>query len=302
MEAILLAVVASIFWGVGTAVQKHGMATSFPRISLAGFISRLPHVLGTLFTMKVWLLGLAAMIAGTGFYGMALGQGDLTQVQPVMNLTAVVATIIGVLFLGERLLAREWGGMATILAGVLIIGLASGEQSAHLPVFLELLLFSIVTSAVVLTILLMHSLGLSGELRLSLAAGLVYGLVHMLAKVATQRALVDVGEPFSLARPEIWWSLATDYPIYVIFVANLLGGVLYQTAFANGRASVVAPMVTIISNLLPIVAAITIFGENLHAAQAVGILLVMMGTGIVASHNADNNDPLGIGRKVRQSS
>ncbi len=282
MNAVLLAVVASLFWGVGTALQKQGMAASFPRITLRTLLVTLPSVLRTLLVNRAWVIGLLGMIAGMALFGMALGRGDITVVQPVVCLTGVVAAIVGVGFLGERLGRLEWAGIGLTLLGVALVGMAGGTQTSAQPAPLPLTVFIVVVSAAALASLLLRRLSLTAELTLSLAAGLIYGLANMLGKVLTQRVIEDVGGSFDLDRLEVWISLATDWPIWVIAAANVAAGVFYQTAFANGRASVVAPVVTIISNVLPIVGALVLFSERPHPLHGAGILVVVIGTGLLA--------------------
>ena len=282
MNAVLLAVVASLFWGVGTAMQKQGMAASFPRITLRGLLSTLPAVLRTLLVNRAWVLGLLGMLGGMALFGMALGRGDITVVQPVVCLTGVVAAIVGVGFLGERLGKAEWAGIGLTLLGVVLVSLGGGGQTSSQPETIPLVIFMVVVTAMSLASLLLRRLSLSTELTLSLAAGLVYGLANMLGKVLTQRVIDDVGGGFDLNRVEVWISLLTDWPIWVILAANVLAGVFYQTAFANGRASVVAPVVTIISNVLPILAAVLLFGERPHPWHGAGILVVVAGTALLA--------------------
>ncbi len=282
MNAVLLAVVASLFWGVGTALQKQGMAASFPKITLRNLVRQLPVVLRTLLVNRAWALGLLGMLAGMALFGMALGRGDITVVQPVVCLTGVVAAGVGVGFLGERLGRMEWTGIGLILLGVILVGVAGGSHTSTLPAPLPLAIFVVVVSALALASLLLRRLSLSAELTLSLAAGLIYGLANMLGKVLTQRVLDEVGGSFDLDRLAVWQSLATDWPIWSILAANVAAGVFYQTAFANGRAAVVGPVVTIISNILPILGALALFSERIRPLHGLGILVVVAGTALLA--------------------
>jgi drug/metabolite transporter (DMT)-like permease len=232
MNAVVLAVVASLFWGVGTALQKQGMAVSFPRITVGGLLRSLPLVIRTLLVNRAWLIGLVGMFVGMALFGMALGRGDITVVQPVVCLTGVVAAIVGVGFLGERLGRLEWVGIGLTLLGVVLVGMGGGGQTATAPQVWPLLAFIAVTTTLALASLLLRRLSLSAELTLSLAAGLIYGLANMLGKVLTQNVLAEVGGSFDLDRLEVWASMLTDWPIFAIGVGNIAAGVFYQTAFA----------------------------------------------------------------------
>ncbi len=291
MNAVLLAVVASMFWGVGTALQKQGMAVSFPRITLGNLLRSLPLVARTLLLNRAWVLGLLGMFGGMALFGMALGRGDITVVQPVVSLTGVIAALVGVGFLGERLGRLEWAGIGLTLVGVVLVGLGGGGDTASAPAPWPLAGFIAVVSVLAIASLLLRRLSLSTELTLSLAAGLIYGLANMLGKVLTQNVLAEVGGSFDLNRLEVWTSLLTDWPILAIGVSNVAAGVFYQTAFANGRASVVAPVVTIISNVLPIIGAVLLFGERPHLFHGLGILVVIAGTALLAVQARGDGEP-----------
>lgn len=291
MNPIVLAVMASCFWGVGTVLQKHGMANSFPQISLANLLRQIGPVLKTLVTNWVWVLGLIIMAFGMASYATALGRADLSIVQPIVCLTGVVAAVIGVTFLKEKVRPIEWAGIALILGGVVVVSLKNGGESSHLPTDAALAWFTVLSVALIVGSLLLGRLNLSVEFTTSLGAGLNFGLANLMGKLLTQRAIIDVGAPFSLGRGDVWGSALTDYPLYVVIVTNILGGVLFQTAFANGRASVVSPIVTIISTILPIVAALTIFGETVFVTHGIGIAIVIAGTALLALRREETPAP-----------
>jgi drug/metabolite transporter (DMT)-like permease len=252
-------------------------------------------VLRTLLVNRAWMLGLLGMIVGMVLFGMALGRGDITVVQPVVCLTGVVAAVVGVGFLGERLGRLEWAGIGLTLLGVVLVGLAGGGQTSVQPDSLALSAFVVVVTALAMASLLLRRLQLSTELTLSLAAGLIYGLANMLGKLLTQRVIAEVGGGFDLDRLAVWIAMLGDWPIWSILVANVAAGIFYQTAFANGRASVVGPVVTIISNVLPILGALLLFAERPHPLHGVGIAVILVGTALLAvqAHGSDEERPSG---------
>jgi transporter family protein len=54
-------------------------------------------------------------------YFRALKLGDAARVAPLDKLSTVLVAIFGVMFLGERLSAANWGGVALITGGVLLV-------------------------------------------------------------------------------------------------------------------------------------------------------------------------------------
>lgn len=75
---------------------------------------------------RQWLsLSLSAAATGLSwlFYFKALQLGQASHVAPVDKLSVVFVALFAALFLGERLSAREWLGIALIVAGVICIAL-----------------------------------------------------------------------------------------------------------------------------------------------------------------------------------
>ncbi|NLH47080.1 MAG: EamA family transporter [Myxococcales bacterium] len=282
MNPILLAVMASLCWGIGTVMQKYGMSGAFPKISVREFFRQIGPVLKTLITNWIWTVGLLLMIGGGMVFMTALGRAGIARVLPITCLTGAVAALIGVAFLKEKVMPVEWTGIGLVFAGVIVVAQAESGGASLIPGNGALLLFTAATAILTTTALLARRLGFTAEITLSVSAGLIFGLCNLMTKLMTQRVVAEIGGDFSLLRSEAWVAGLTDYPIYIVIAGNLLASVFFQTAFANGRASVVSPVVTILSNVLPIVAAVTIFGETIRFGHGVGIVLVIAGTALLA--------------------
>ena len=75
---------------------------------------------------KTWFfLALSAMATGASWvcYFRALQIGEASKVAPVDKLSLVLVAIFAFAFLGERPSLREWGGIAMIAAGVMLLAL-----------------------------------------------------------------------------------------------------------------------------------------------------------------------------------
>ena len=282
MNPILLAVIASVCWGVGTVMQKHGMAKAFPKILLRDFLRQIGPVLKTLITNWLWTVGLVLFIGGGMLFMTAQGRAGITRVLPITCLTGAVAALIGVAFLKEKVAPVEWAGIGLVFAGVIVVAQAAGGTESVIPGNGALLLFTAATAILTVAALLARRLGFTAEITLSVSAGLIFGLCNLMQKLMTQRVIAHVGGDFTLARLDVWLAGVSDYPLYIVVFGGIFGSVFFQTAFASGRASVVSPVVTIISNVLPIVAAVTIFGETVRFAHGLGIALVLAGTALLA--------------------
>lgn len=73
---------------------------------------------------RTWLfLALSGLATGASWlcYFRALKIGDAAQVAPVDKLSVVLVAIFGAVFLGERLTAANWLGVALIAAGATLV-------------------------------------------------------------------------------------------------------------------------------------------------------------------------------------
>ena len=73
---------------------------------------------------KTWIfLSLSALATGASWvcYFRALQIGEASKVAPVDKLSLVLVAIFAFTFLGERPSLREWGGIAMIAAGTLLL-------------------------------------------------------------------------------------------------------------------------------------------------------------------------------------
>jgi len=81
-----------------------------------------PFMLST----KTWtFLALSAAATGASWvcYFRALQMGDASKVAPVDKFSVVLVVLFAYVFLGERPSGREWGGIALIASGVLVLAL-----------------------------------------------------------------------------------------------------------------------------------------------------------------------------------
>ena len=134
------------FWALGSAVFA-ALTAIFAKVGIAGVDSDLATLIRTVVIFvvlaafvyatgkwsdpralsgKTWtFLVLSALATGASWvcYFRALKVGEASKVAPVDKLSVLLVAIFAVAFLGERPSLREWGGIALVGAGVLVLGL-----------------------------------------------------------------------------------------------------------------------------------------------------------------------------------
>ncbi|WP_378945253.1 EamA family transporter [Mesorhizobium sp. ANAO-SY3R2] len=81
------------------------------------------QALGTISTKTYTFLILSGLATGASWlcYFRALKLGNAAQVAPIDKLSVVLVAVFGVIFLGERLSAANWLGIALIAAGAVLV-------------------------------------------------------------------------------------------------------------------------------------------------------------------------------------
>jgi bacterial/archaeal transporter family protein len=81
--------------------------------------------LGSISSKTYAFLGLSGLATGASWlcYFRALKLGNAAQVAPIDKLSVVLVAVFGVVFLGERLSGLNWGGVALIAAGAVLVAI-----------------------------------------------------------------------------------------------------------------------------------------------------------------------------------
>jgi len=130
--AVLSAVFASltaIFAKVGVANVNADFATFLRTIVILGALALIVIATGqwqplaSISRRTYVFLALSGLATGASWicYFRALQLGDAARVAPVDKLGIVLVAIFGVVFLGERLSGLNWGGIALIATGALLV-------------------------------------------------------------------------------------------------------------------------------------------------------------------------------------
>jgi uncharacterized membrane protein len=195
-----------------------------------------------------WMLGLGLQIAGYGLYLTALRGAPLSVVHTALNAGIAFFVLLSVAGLGERLRPIEWLGVAAVTAGLVALSASLSGESAGASVARGSLPFSL--ALVTLSVL---ALAIDPAPRravgLSVASGFTLGLGGVYAK--------------ALANADSFSAAAGSLDLLLTLGANMIGFALMQGALQAGRGVVVVPVFSTLSNLVPIVGGIVVYGETL---------------------------------------
>jgi len=282
MIVYILIVLIAICWGTGGSMQKHGMASEFPKLGLRTLAKDWRKILRALLANKVWVGGFIVMGLGGALFVYSTSIGDISVIQPLTNINGVVAVLIGVLILKERIRSVEAAGVLLLIGGAIVVGFSSEASTAEAVNEGMLLVLTIATVLVLIIGFILFGMGskLGGggwaSLIMAFIAGISFGLTNLFVKVLTESSKGG-GDAMRIST-EVLIEFLTAYHIYVLLIFLLVGSVAYQLACSHGRVAVVQPMTTVFSNVLPVAGGWLAFGEDMGVGKLAGIGIILVGT------------------------
>ncbi len=128
--AALTAVLAKVGLEEVSADVATFIRTIVVAILLGGLLLLSGQRIGSVSAKGVLFLVLSGVATGASWlcYFRALKLGDAAQVAPLDKLSVVLVAIFAVVFLGEKLVLREWAGIVLIAMGAILV--ATGRLPA----------------------------------------------------------------------------------------------------------------------------------------------------------------------------
>ena len=223
----------------------------------------------TLLHQPVWFGGIAAITAGFLLQASALGTGQLSVVEPVLVLELPFTLILASRLFRQRLGPREWLPAAAMTAGLggllyLLAPAAGGRPGVHWYGWLAGVGGNL---ALVGCLVLVARRGAirsarkespgqqGGSFRaavLAVAAGSTFGLTAALMKAMTRTFAEGFGHLF------------TDWPVYAMVAAGVLGMFLTQSALNAGPLIAAQPGLTLSDPLISVLWGVLVFHEQVR--------------------------------------
>lgn len=273
---IVESVVGAGFYALSSVLEQHAASKEAHDQSL-----RL-NLLLALARRRLWLLGMAAGVAGYAMQFLALRKGSLALVQPIFVTGLVMALAGSALAQHRRLSRREWLANAQILGGIALYIAAAQPGPGHPrgSAIGWILLAVISTTAVAALIALSHGSPQRRSLALGVATGIVLATTSAITERTSHRLGISLGHALD------------DWSPYVLVVVSVGGLVLNQSAFQAGDLKWSLPAITVLEPLVAILIGQALFHEHvatsaLHVTgQILGLASMVVGVLILAASPA----------------
>lgn len=277
MVAVLCAIVAAGMYAAASVLQQRTAAAESHEHALRlGLLTRLVQ-------NPLWLLGVAADIAGYVFQFVALGNGTLVVVQPLLVCGLLFALPIGAHWGGNRLRGQDWLGAVAVCAGLAVFLVvarpAAGHDNVRVTTWAALLGAAAAVCAVMLLACRHRNLRQRAVL-LSGVAGISYGVSAALTKTCAH--LLSRGIPV----------LLTHWQPYVLVVIGVAGMVVSQSAFQAGTLDASLPTMTVVDPIISILIGAVAFGESLDigalstSTEVIALIVMTIGVFLLARTKA----------------
>lgn len=253
MLAVVCALLSALLYALASVLQQRGAAAQPEETALRiGLLTRLLR-------NPIWVLGFGCDIGGYVFQFIALGNGPLVVVQPLLVLGLLFALPIGAAWSGRRLGRWDWVAAMMVCAGLAAF-LTVAQPSKGRPDAggVEWVLLLVSTGGLSF-LMVAASLGRPAWQRaalLSSSAGVVYGLAAGLTKTSSH--LLSGGVLHLLGH----------WPPYALAAAGVGGMLVAQSAFQAGSLEASLPPMSVIDPVVSILIGVFVFGETISASGA----------------------------------
>jgi len=273
--AEIFALVAAFFFALAATLQQKG-ALGMGEVALGS-----PSSFVTLAKQKWWLIGTLALLCGYAFQAVALGNGRLAVIQPLLVTTIVWALPLGYLLTSQSVGRKELLGAAVVVFGLAVftgVGQAAdGNDNAPAN---EWAIAVVVFSAIAVALFV---LGGRGDVARKAAlygacAGVLFGLSASLCKPT-----VEILDADGVA------SVLESWELYAFAAAGIIAFVVQQLSLATGKLAASVATVSVCNPLVGIVIGTLLLDERLadplwHKVVAyTGLGIALAGAVVISS-------------------
>ena len=263
--AVGFALLSATAAAVSTSVQHQAAEAAPPEVTGAW------GLLGHLVQRPIWLLGQSIGLVALVMHGLALSNGPIALVQPLV-ISGIVLAVPVRAALSRRLPGRREVGAVMLAAVGLAVFLIASAPVEGRGAGLGVLPLLLVLAGLALSF---GAIALSGRVAdptrraflLGAAAGVLFALVAVLLKMSLDQLAAD-----GLV------SMLTSWPPYGLVVAGVGGVLCNQFAYRSGRLSSSMPVLNVVDCLVALAFGYVVFHEvPRHTPVALVVEILALG-------------------------
>lgn len=269
----LLGVLAAFAFGANWVLQQHEAAQAPTHLQLNPV-----RLIGTLVRRPLWLLGLVALLAGSGVQQVALDDGNLAVQESILVLDLVFAMVIADRVSRRSVSRVQWAGAATVcvgLAAFLVAADPSAGSGGGSVRRWAVVLIVIGAGCACCCVIAVAARGSARAVLFATAAGVMFGLSDALSKAG-----------FSFDHPGLLHVLV-HWQIYAVVVVAVLALGASQIAYNAAPLAVSLPSLAVCEPVAGLVIGVAVLGVHFRTGagvvtvEAIGAAAVLAGSLVI---------------------
>lgn len=269
---VLLALLAAVFLAIGIVVRQRATMDVPEEHGVS------PVMVMTLLRRPLWWAGTAAAIAGYIFQALALANGSLLLVQPILVSALLFALPLSARLADRRVTRGEWVWAMVLTAALAVFVVLArtrpGDYEASAP--MSALVAVICTAAVLVCVVVaIRTPGWRRAVLLAVAVGVLFGVVAVLTKIVMHMLTHDDVS-----------AVLTTPALYLLLVLGVVAVFLQQSAFHAGSLQTSVPTMLVLEPVIAVVLGALVLGEDMNVsggeAVAIAIALTAMAAATIA--------------------
>ncbi|MGE2837187.1 DMT family transporter [Mycobacterium sp. SMC-4] len=273
---VLLALLAAVFLALGIVIRQRATLDVPAEHGISGVM------FATLIRRPLWWAGTAAALAGFLFQALALAEGSLLLVQPILVSALLFALPLSAHLAGRRVTRAEWGWavLLTVALAVFVV-LAKANPGDYEASLSSSALVAVVCTAAVLACVIVatRSVGWRRAVLLAVAVGVLFGVVAVLTKLV-MHLLTHEGIGEVLSTPVL----------YLLVILGVVAMLLQQSAFHAGSLQTSVPTMLVLEPMIAVLLGAVVLGEHLDVGRWDALALAVSTAAMVAGTIALGRD------------
>ncbi len=248
---ILVAAVAAFCMNFGIFLAKKEV-DQLPRLGVHGF----GRAIKAFFTSPRWLKSQGIQFMGGGLHVLAIALAPLSVVQPIGAAGVIFLVVLTVVYLGEKAEWIDWAGVSIIAIGLVLLGVSmvkATQPFSYRPV-VSWFFIAILLGVVAFSFWLAFRKRGKGSVFAGIGLGVLIGLNAILIKLAIND-VTTLYHQYHLA------AVLHSSFLFMAIVGSLIAEVFFQAALQRGKALLTVPLITGLSNMIPIMVGVLALRE-----------------------------------------
>lgn len=269
---MLFALLAAVFLAVGIVVRQRATVDVPAELGVS------PVMFTTLVRRPLWWAGTGAAVAGYVFQALALANGSLLLVQPIMVSALLFALPLSARLAHRRVTRGEWAWALLLTAALAVFVVLAkarpGDYEASLTTSAVVAVICAVAVAACVMVAI-RTVGWRRAVLLAVAVGVLFGVVAVLTKLV-MHVLTHEGVAAVLTTPVL----------YLLVLIGVVATLLQQSAFHAGSLQTSVPTMLVLEPVIAVLLGAIVLGEALDVSRwdavAIAVSTLAMAAGTIA--------------------